>query len=276
MEFAHPTYLISYSSPTIHHFPLKIIANLNIFLYFCASILHGAPTVSRRSTDGQPAVKADDKPLSGSFRPEKWLRIVQQILYYIFIYNILFNLTESMAQIVTHPLSSRFVAKPTVKTPVTSTCATANYFTALAKKPTKRISLPSRSTTLPPSLLPILIWLSTTALPKPKLNSQSNSKPLTTSPPTANPTKLPGHGSSTPSNTTTNSLIRFAKIPTRLFYCGKLFCVETFAFGAITLDSGVVAETSHRMTPIFIFNTLPLCVFAAAELAFLTPETDVR
>jgi hypothetical protein len=54
-----------------------------------------------------------------------------------------------------------------------------------------------------------------------------------------------------------------------------LFGVKAFAFGAVTFDGGVVAEAGHGMTPFFVFDTLALGVFAATELEFLTPETDV-
>ena len=70
-SFCSPHMPIFPFSPTVCHFPLEIVANLRIFLYFCASILQGAPTVSRRSTDGQPTVKANVTILSGYFRPEK-------------------------------------------------------------------------------------------------------------------------------------------------------------------------------------------------------------
>ena len=63
--------------------------------------------------------------------------------------------------------------------------------------------------------------------------------------------------------------IRFQAKKRRLLYCGALFFVQTLAFGAVALDCGIIAKTSHRMAPFFVFDTLPLGVFAAAELEFL-------
>ena len=51
--------------------------------------------------------------------------------------------------------------------------------------------------------------------------------------------------------------------------------VLLFTGGAVTFDSGIITEASHRMTPFFVFDTLPLGVFAVTEFQFLTPETDV-
>ena len=60
-----------------------------------------------------------------------------------------------------------------------------------------------------------------------------------------------------------------------LFYSGALLEVLLFTSGAVAFDSGVVAEAGHWMTPFFVFDTLPLGVFTAADFEFLTPETDV-
>ena len=48
-----------------------------------------------------------------------------------------------------------------------------------------------------------------------------------------------------------------------------------FSSSAVAFDGLVVTETGHGMTPFFVFDTLPLGVFFAAEFEFLTPETDV-
>ena len=51
--------------------------------------------------------------------------------------------------------------------------------------------------------------------------------------------------------------------------------VLLFSSSAVAFDGGVIAEAGHRMTPFFVFDTLPLCVLAVTEFEFLTPETDV-
>ena len=45
--------------------------------------------------------------------------------------------------------------------------------------------------------------------------------------------------------------------------------VLLFSSSAVAFDGGVVAEAGHGMTPFFIFDALPLGVFAAAEFEFL-------
>ena len=51
--------------------------------------------------------------------------------------------------------------------------------------------------------------------------------------------------------------------------------VLLFSSSAVAFDGGVIAEAGHGMAPFFVFNTLPLGVFAVTEFEFLTPETDV-
>lgn len=60
-----------------------------------------------------------------------------------------------------------------------------------------------------------------------------------------------------------------------LFYGGTLFGMEAFTFGAVAFDGGVITETGHWMTPVFVLDALQFGVFLAAKFAFLTPETDV-
>ena len=67
-----------------------LLRSHKISKYFC-TLTRSFSGVHRRSTDGQPTVKANVTLLSGYFCPEKWSKILLLILYYIFIYNILFN-----------------------------------------------------------------------------------------------------------------------------------------------------------------------------------------
>ncbi len=60
-----------------------------------------------------------------------------------------------------------------------------------------------------------------------------------------------------------------------LLDCCKLLFMQTLTFGAVAFNSSVVAETGHRMAPVFVLDAHQFGVFLAAKFAFLTSETDV-
>ena len=52
--------------------------------------------------------------------------------------------------------------------------------------------------------------------------------------------------------------------------------MEALAFGLIVLHVLIERVACHRMTPFLVFDALEFFILRTAELAFLTPETDVR